>query len=418
MKADVIIIGAGLAGLACARRLTREGLDVVVLEASDAPGGRVRTDVVDGFRIDRGFQVLLDSYPEARAQLDLGALGLRAFEPGAIVRRDGRMQRLDDPWRRPLRALGALVEPLATLRDKAALKALRDDVLSVAPDRLLERPQETSLQRLRARGFTEAFIEGFFRPFYGGIFLDRSLSCSSRMLEFTFAMFATGNACLPEAGMRAIPDQLAAALPAGALRLHARAASIGSGSVTLESGETLKAPRLVVACDAGAAHALLGDRVAPRAFSGTTCLSFAAESDPIGEPILVLNGEGESDGPVNEVCVPSAVAPSYAPGDAVLVSASVCGIPRASDAELEAAVRAQLTGWFGGEVARWRLLRVDRVPVGLPDATPSAFEPARKPAKLGDGLFACGDLLDTASIDGALGSGRRAAEAILAETRR
>lgn len=405
---DVVVVGAGLSGLCCARELHAAGLDVLVLERSDVPGGRVRTDVVDGFQLDRGFQVLLTAYPEARRVLDYERLGLRAFESGALIRRDGGFARLADPRRHPLKALEGLRAP-GGLLDKLRVVRLRGRLARHSLNELLTAPQVTTAEALRREGFSGAFVDAFFRPFLGGIFLDPSLETSSRLFAFVFKLFSEGEAALPAAGMQAIPRQLAEGLPEGTIRYGATVESADPGEVVLAGGERLKARSVVVAADGPEAARLTGALEAPAPRAVTT-LHYAAERSPVGEPLLVLNGEGR--GPINDLCVPSDVAPSYAPPGAALVSATVLGIPALTDGQLDTAVREQLSGWFGAQVRGWRLLRVLRIPFALPAQPPAAVSPVERPARLQDGLFVCGDHRGTASIQGAMVSGRRAAAAV------
>jgi phytoene dehydrogenase-like protein len=405
---DVVVVGAGLSGLCCARELRAAGLDVLVVERSDAPGGRVRTDVVDGFQLDRGFQVLLTAYPEARRVLDYERLGLRAFESGALIRRDGGFTRLADPRRHPVKALEGLGAP-GSLLDKLRVVRLRRRLSRHSLNELLTAPQVTTAEALRREGFSGDFVDAFFRPFLGGIFLDASLETSSRLFAFVFKLFSEGEAALPAAGMQAIPRQLADGLPEGAVRYGATVESAAPGEVVLAGGERLTARSVVVAADGPEAARLTGALEAPAPRAVTT-LHYAAGRSPVGEPLLVLNGEGR--GPVNDLCVPSDVAPSYAPPGAALVSATVLGIPALTDGRLDAAVREQLRGWFGTQVQGWRLLRALRIPFALPAQPPAAVSPVERPVRLQDGLFVCGDHRGTASIQGAMVSGRRAAAAV------
>jgi phytoene dehydrogenase-like protein len=411
-KPDVVVVGAGLAGLACALRLHEEGARVRVLEASDGVGGRVRTDVVDGFRLDRGFQVLLTAYPECRRVLDYAALDLRPFLPGALVRREGRFHELSDPWRRPERAWRSLVAGVGSPLDKLRMARFRARSRRGTLAELFARPETSAAERLHAEGFSPGMIEGFFHPFFGGILLDRSLSASSRMLEFVFRMMAEGDVALPAAGMQAIPEQMARRLPDGTIRLGARAAAVSAREVRLESGETLAADAVVVATEGPEAARLAG--VPAPGSRPVTCLYFAAEKAPLEEPILVL--DGDAGGPVNNLCVPSRVAPTYAPAGAALVSASVVGgaASDAGDPALEAAVRKQLEGWFGAGVRGWRHLRTCHIRHAQPEQRPGWLEPVEREVRLESGLFVCGDHRDTASLHGAMLSGRRAAEAVLA----
>jgi phytoene dehydrogenase-like protein len=414
----VIVVGAGLAGLACAQALTRAGRAVHVLEASDGPGGRVRSDLVDGFRLDRGFQVFFTAYPEARRVLDYRRLQLRSFVPGAIVRHGGRFYRLLDPFRAPIGALSGLAAPIGSLGDKLRVLKLRRRAMAMSLEGMFGLPDRTTRRELEALGFSSAFIERFFTPLLGGVFLDTTLSTSSRMLYFVYKMLAEGDVTLPSGGMQAIPDSIVAELPAGSVRYGTRVCALCRTNdtvtgVALQTGEHLPAAAVVVATEMVGAHALTATQplVQPRPVA---CLYFAAPADPVGAPLLVLDGENR--GPVSNLCVPSRVSASYAPAGQSLVSATVVGEPAGGDEALERAVREQMTGWFGAAaVARWRHLRTYRIPWAQFDQSPAALPPSERPVRHGAGLFVCGDHLENASINGALRSGRRAAEAVLAD---
>ena len=415
---DAILIGGGLAGLACAVALHDAGRTVTILEASDGVGGRVRTDVTpDGFRLDRGFQVYLTAYPEGRRLLDHDALDLKPFTPGALVRHGGKFHRLSDPLRRPQHLLQTALNPLVAWGDVYRVLRLRASVGRGEPEDLYDRPQTTTDAELKSRGFSADLIESFFRPFLAGVFLERELTTSSRFFEFTFRMFAGGETAVPAMGIGAIPQQLAARLPAGSIRLNASVASVDPGRVTLATGETLTATDVVVATDGPTASQLLGDRLThprPGPPVGCTTLYYAAEKSPVGEPTLVLNGDGPTAGPVNNLVVMSDAAPAYAPPGAALVSASVVGVPTADDPTLDAQVRDHLADWYGRKtVDAWRLLRIDRIPYSLPPDGVEALATPRRPTKLADGLHACGDHRAVGSQNGAMLSGRLAAEAIL-----
>lgn len=411
MTNDVLIVGAGLAGLCCARELHRRGVRFKLLEAADGVGGRIRTDVVDGFRLDRGFQVFLTSYPEAQQVLYYPALRLKPFLPGALVRVGGKFHTLADPWRRPVAAIRSLLAPVGSFADKLRVARLRSRALkgSVA-DRFCD-PETTTLEALKASGFSDAMIDRFFRPFLGGIFLEPELRTSSRMFQFVFRMFSRGEACLPAEGLEAIPRQLAAGLPPESIRLGVRVDKVRPDSVRLDTGEELGARAVVVATEGASAARLLGDEI-PAAAQGVTCLYFAAPRPPVEQPVLVLNGEGR--GPVNNLCVPTAVAPTYGPAGASLVSATVLGTPPDDD-RLRTEVREQLAGWFGPVVNDWRHLRTYRIPYALPRQAPPALAEPERPVRWRPGVYVCGDHRDNASINGAMVSGRRAAEALSAD---
>lgn len=213
MNADVIIIGAGLSGLACALALRQRGVEPLILEASDGIGGRVRTDRRDGFLLDRGFQVLQTWYPEARRVLDYEALDLRPFEPGALVRRDGRFHRVSDVWRRPARLPEMLFSPVGTAGDKLRMLALRRRALQGDLETLYEREETDTLSMLRGMGFSRRMIDSFFKPFFAGVFFEPDLQISSRAFDFVFRAFALGDTALPAqltfSGCRPISSDLA-----------------------------------------------------------------------------------------------------------------------------------------------------------------------------------------------------------------
>jgi phytoene dehydrogenase-like protein len=297
--------------------------------------------------------------------------------------------------------------PVGSLADKIRIATLRRAARRGTLAELWARPETTALAALRAHGFSERMIERFLRPWFGGIFLDRELETSSRMLEFVFRMFAEGRAALPAAGMQAIPEQLAAGLPTGTVRLGARVARVEPSAVFLESGERIAARHIVVATENAGAAALLPEVAVPR-WRATTTIYFAAARSPLGAPMLVLNGEGR--GYVNNLVVLSDVAPSYAPAGQALVAVSVLGEPAMEERALVERVREELCVWFGAEVADWRWLRSYRLPRALPARM--SLGPM-KPVAVRPGVWIAGDGRTSASIQGAMESGEAVATEIL-----
>ena len=413
-----VIVGGGLAGLACAWRLTQLGHRCEVVEASDGVGGRVRTDTVDGFRLDRGFQVLLTAYPQTAKVIDFAQLDLRPFKAGAIVRRHGRFLRAFDPLRHPSDTISTALTPLVTLADKVRLGVLWADVLASTPERLLSTgPERTTEAELAARGFSTEALDGFFRPFFGGIFLQQPLTTSARFFLYTFRLFATGRAAVPADGMGAIPTQLADRLTAAGVRIRLNAAVVerSAGGVTLATGERVAARAVVVATDLPDATRLIPDLPDPPAGASRSACTvyFDAATPVVGSPTITLNGDGLADGPINNLAEMSAVSPQYAPAGRHLLAASVTH-PPADDAELLRSLRTQLARWVGPAAWDWRHLRTYRIAHALPPAEPPTMATPRRPVRLTDRLFVCGDHRDQPSIEGAIVSGLRTAEAVAA----
>ncbi|MFK7821195.1 MAG: NAD(P)/FAD-dependent oxidoreductase [Planctomycetaceae bacterium] len=404
-----IIVGAGLAGLSCARYLHDAGAPFVVLEAADAVGGRVRTDEIDGFKCDRGFQVLLTAYPEAMKQLDYESLNLKPFIAGSLIRKGGRFHRFIDPWRHPFDGIKSAFGGVGSLFDKARIAKLRSRSTRSTIESLFEEDESTTLDALRGYGFSESMIDGFFRPFLGGVFLERDLQTSSRVLHFVFRMFSQGSAALPSAGMQAIPEQMAARLGDGNVRLKSEVAEMTATSVGLTNGEQIEASQVVLATDAFSASKIL-KTTEPKPDRRVFCLYFAADETPVSDPILVLNGDG--NGPINNLCVPTFVSPDYAPAGQHLVSVSVLEHSATDLSTLEDAVRKQACEWFGSAVDTWRHLKTYDIPHALPDQLVGKnATPGRSTSQ--DGIIVCGDHIGNASIQSALESGKHAAEQIL-----
>jgi len=408
---EVIIVGAGLAGLSCAHRLQAENRDIVLLEASGRIGGRVKTDVVEGFLLNHGFQVLQTAYPQAQRLLDFAALGLRAFAPGAIFRVDGRFHAVADPRRAPRYLVSTLSAPIGTLNDRLRMARLAHRLARGGLPAIFCAPDASTPDFLRSEGFSDRMIERFFKPFFSGVCLDPEIQVSSRAFRYIFSMFAMGDVSIPALGMEAIPKQIGSTIEPERFRFGSKVQAVREGGVTLETGEELSCRKVVLAVEAPEVERLLG--IPPRTVSrGESCLYFSAAEPPFREPFLVVNAEGR--GLINNLCVPSQVAPTYAPTGRSLISVTVIGQPIKSKEDLEHAVRDQLGEWYGRSVRRWDLLRIYSIPHALPDQPTPAPDPAAAVGELRPGIVVCGEYGSLPSIQWALLSGRLAAEAVLA----
>ena len=409
---DVIIVGAGLAGLACARRLMQDNIPFQLYEAEDHIGGRVKTEKFDGFLLNYGFQVLQTAYPEARRVLDYKRLKLRAFAPGAILQIDGRLFRIADPRRRPRDLWSTLKAPIGTLGDRLRILQLARNLNRSTDSDIFQLPDMPTDEFLKAKGFSQQIINKFFKPFFAGVCLDPEIKASSRVFRHIFRVFAEGDVALPSRGMASIAEQMAEVLPDERFRMGTRVQSISAGEVVLATGERINCRAVVVAAEAPETARLLdsGELAVSR---GELCLYFSAVEPPVAEPYLILNGNGT--GWVNSVTIPSVVSRTYAPAGQHLISVVVIGHLDANDTSVENIVRNELTEWFGSVVGDWRHLKTYRIVHALPIQPPPMPDPTVATNQFKPGIFVCGEYAGVPGIQWALLSGRHTAEAVMTE---
>jgi len=410
MVADVVVVGAGLAGLRCAVKLTELGREVIVIEAADTVGGRVRTDVVDGFLCDRGFQVLNPAYPAVRRWVDLGELALQSFGAGVIVRRDDGLRVVADPVREPRLLLQTLRSGYLRPGELAALARWAGRVL-VDPRAVMRQPDMTLAQSLDAAGVVGRLRREVLDPFLAGVLVDSHGLSSANFAKLLVRMFFLGRPGLPQQGMGALPEQLAAQLTSVWLGMPVDVvtADAGRGASVLAGGSRVWARAVVVATDPVTAARLtpLPEPVT----KGLLTWWFEAPQAPSLLPLLAVDGRrsGAAPGPVWNAAVVTAAAPSYAPPGCNLVEAT-CLLDRPDGDAPESEVLRHVGQIYGCSTAGWRTVIRHRVPLALPGMSPP-LQP-RMTVSLGGGVFVCGDHRDTASIQGALVSGNRTAEAV------
>ena len=421
----VCIVGAGLAGLTCARHLQSAGVEVVVVEASDDVGGRVRSDKVDGFTLDRGFQVLFDAYPAVKRNLNVAALDLRAFDPGAILCRDGRQSVLTDPLRDKNWAdiAGAAANLAIPVADKLRTLQLSQSLSGIGSGYDPHQPDDQSTyDYLKAYGFSDVTIDIFFRPFYGGILLKRDLSTTAAAFRFYFRMLSTGRTAVPSAGMGAVTRQLAEPLLAvSAIRLNAPVQNLnrtenGITGVVLESGETIDADAVVLAVPAPAAAHLAG-LPAPEGALGKATIYFAGDKALNDSKKLVLNAD--PDAFVNDAQQISNVAPTYAPLGRHLLGATVLGDPEMDDTQLCNAAMDDLHAMYAGDreavraLASYAPLKVYRIPYSQFPQPPGVYGTLPGVTTDQPGLYVAGEWTESSSINGAMTSGENCAAAVM-----
>ena len=418
MSDSVVVVGAGLAGLVAARHLADGGVDVTVYEQHEQVGGRVRSRQQGGYTLDRGFQVLLTGYPALERELDLDALDLRFFKPGAVIARPGQRSVLSDPLRDPLATFETITNSEVSFSDKLRTLALRRDLAGRPYESLLDRSDSSIREYLREWGFSERYLSNFIAPFYGGITLDRSLGTSKRVFEYTFKSLSEGRTAVPAEGMGAITRQLAE-----------RAEDAGAQIVTGEAVTELKQKRrhalvvtdddrravdaVVVATQPTVAARLTGNDAIPTDGVGCVTQYYRLDGPPLDTGKRLLLNAGDTA--PNTVVPLSEVAPEYAAGDQLL-NATFLGEDsfETSREELATMTRETLESWYPERsFDALEPLATDRIPFaqfaqppGIHDSLPDVRDGGRR-------TYLAGEYTEWSSIQGALKSGRAAASAVL-----
>jgi phytoene dehydrogenase-like protein len=404
----VIIIGAGIAGLTCAKYLKDRGIQSLILEASDGVGGRVRTDLYEGFRLDRGFQILLTAYPEAQRLLNYEALDFQAFTSGAMIRdiQKNDFSVMANPFKEPSKLMSSLTSNVGSLTDKMRVLRLIMDTNNIQEE-VFENQGISTIEYLQNYGFSESMIQQFFRPFFGGVFLENDLSTSSSFFKYIFGKFYEGDAVIPAKGIQQISEQIAKMLYVGTVKLNTKVVKIDGNYVYLENGNRLYGEKIILATDGFQADKLLGKNP-ERKFNSTTCTYFSAERSPLKEKMLALNPNRASM--IHNFCVPSDIAPAYAPAGKSLISVSTHGFDLYDKEELAKNIKRELVTWFGQEVETWQHLRTYHIPQALPSF--GINQQGAKSLKLSEILYQCGDATAYPSLNGAMATGRKVAEMI------
>ena len=400
----VLIVGAGMAGLACTQTLQDAGVPFLLFDSDEEVGGRVRTDEVDGYRLDRGFQVLLTAYPEAQKFLDYEALDLKACYPGSRVWFGDRFHRVADPFRHPIDGILSLGNPIGSLLDKIRVGMMRTGLRCTKsmPDDL------STLDALSKLGFGPSMIDRFWKPFMRGVFLENELSTTVRKFEETFRLFARGDTVLPRLGIGELPKQMAGKLPKDSLALGTEITKVETRAIESADGKRFEGRAVVLATDLDPVNRLLGIEDKPGQWNAVDCLYFSLAEDqlPTSEPILHLDGTGQ--GPVNNLTFVSTLC-DCAPSGRALASTSVIGRQETEREELVQEVLGQLETWFG-EGIEWEFVKGYRIRQAVP-----ACSVATAPDPVVNGVHRCGDYCGLPSIDAAMRSGRETAERIIRE---
>lgn len=401
-QARVHIIGAGISGLIAAKQLEDYGYSPIIIEASDRAGGRVKTDLVDGYQLDHGFQVLLEAYPLAKKYLDYEKLSLQPLSSGALIYDKSKCHAFGDPLRDSSFLISTIFSSLATVSDKLKVFKLKQTLDKKDVKVIFEEKEESTFSYLRSLGFSSKIIESFFKPFFSGIFLEPDLQTSSRMFEFVYKMFGEGQAMIPIGGIGEIPNQLVFGLQKTEIRYNQKVVNLSDGHITLSNGELIDSDFTIIATDPGK---ILSNYSTTLEWKSCDNLYFTAVKRKIKDPIIGLNKGHEPL--VNNIFYPTSIN-TESKGGQELLSVTVVREHNYSEEQLIAKVEESLSEDFG--IDELSFLKHYRIPYSLPKMDDLKYQLADTEHLISDKIALAGDYLLNGSLNAAMASGETAAE--------
>ena len=399
---SIHIIGGGISGLIAARVLEEHGLSATIIEATDRLGGRVKTDVVDGYSLDHGFQVLLTAYPAAKKYLDFDALELQEFLPGSAIFKNGKQKIIGDPLRNLSLLLPTLFSGIGTVNDKVKILALNRRLKKKSIQNIFAEKEQTTRVYLENIGFSEAIITNFFTPFFSGIFLENKLETSSRMFEFVYKMFGEGNAALPKDGIQAIPKQLFEKLKSTTFIFNTKVKSVENGSIKLESGETLKSNFTIIATQASGLVSNLKNQATQ--WKSCDTLYFEVAKREIKKPLIGLIAAHNAL--INNIFYHTSLQTS-ATATKELLSVTVVDKQNLTNRQLVTEVQKELKELCN--IDSCTFIKQYNIPMALPNLQDIQYEMLPSETRLTETIFLAGDTQLNGSLNAAMIAGERAA---------
>ena len=399
---SIHIIGGGISGLIAARVLEEHGLSATIIEATDRLGGRVKTDVVDGYNLDHGFQVLLTAYPAAKKYLDFDTLALQEFLPGSAIFKNGKQKIIGDPLRNLSLLIPTLFSEIGTVNDKLKILALNRRLKKKSIQNIFAEKEQTTLAYLENIGFSETIITDFFIPFFSGIFLENKLDTSSRMFEFVYKMFGEGNAALPKDGIQAIPKQLFEKLKNTTCVFNTKVKSVENGSIILESGEIIKSNFTIIATQASGLVSNLKNQAT--LWKSCDTLYFEVTKREIRKPLIGLIAAPNAL--INNIFYHTSLQTS-ATATKELLSVTVVNRQNLTNKQLVAKVQKELKELCN--IDSCTFIKQYNIPMALPKLQDIQYEMLPSETRLTETIFLAGDTQLNGSLNAAMIAGERAA---------
>ena len=400
------IIGAGISGLIAAKTLEENGYRPIIIDATDSVGGRVKTDIVNGYQLDHGFQVLLDAYPKAKEHLDYNDLNLQKFLPGASIYFGSKIQTIGDPLRNLSLLFPTLSASIGTIGDKLKILKLNRQLKKKSINKIFQSKSKTTLNYLKDYGFSDKIINGFFKPFFSGIFLESELKTSSVMFEFVYKMFGEGSATLPKAGIGAIPNQIKNNLKSTEFMFNTRVKSVNDDKIVLDNGEELQTHFSIIATSPNQFISNLNDRE----FQWKSCynLYFEVDERSIEKPLIGLIAD--EDALVNNIFYHNSIG-TISKGKKELLSVTVVKDHSLDQKQLIERVVHDLKSFCNIQVSK--CIKCYHIKQALPDLDQLKYEISPTETQLKSNIYLAGDYLLNGSLNAAMLSGERAAQGLI-----
>ncbi len=407
----IVIAGAGVAGLSAGVYLQQLGYtNILFIEASDRVGGRMKTEHVDGFTLDKGFHTFFTAYPYASELLDYSALDLKYFDSGALVLRNSSILKIKDPYRHPWSVFSMLFSGLGSLGDKLNMLKRRLEIRRMSENQIFEKFEVKTSSILRKKKYSNLLIKNFFNPIFSAIFLDNNLTTSRRVFDYTFKMLIEGRVAIPAKGIEAIPKQLASHFGPQNFMFNKKVVAYEKKKITLDTNESLNADLLIVATEHNSLFAKLNNLPIKNDHRSSTCLYFSATKKPFVSRMVCVNANDPKL--VSSVTVLTNIHKGHAPQGKELIAVNLNGFARADDDELESEVKFELTKTFGKSVGTWQLLKVYRIDYAIPNQNFVLGRRQINDMMIGESTYVCGDHLLYGSMNAAIKSSKNLVEII------